>query len=125
MLETLKTDAAGHAESGLYEIASYEGGVYGEAIPYYLVETKTMDGYQLDEKENEIFFAYAGQATPIIEVKLEITNKPVTPDNPGTPYTPSNAPKTGDDTPVFLFVVRMAGAVGVLAVLWCRKRKRA
>lgn len=125
VLETLKTDAAGHAESGLYEIASYEGGVYGEAIPYYLVETKTMDGYQLDEKENEIFFAYAGQATPIIEVKLEITNKPVTPDNPGTPYTPSNAPKTGDDTPVFLFVVLMAGAVGVLIVIWCRKRKRA
>ena len=66
-------------------------------------------------------------STPIIEVKLEITNKPVpvTPDNPGTPYTPSNAPKTGDDTPVFLFVALMAGAAGVLAVLWCRKRKRA
>ena len=126
VLETLKTDAAGHAESGLYEIASYEDGVYGEAIPYYLVETKTVDGYQLDEKEHEIIFAYAGQATPIIEVKLEITNKPVpvTPDNPGTPYTRSNAPKTGDDTPVFLFVALMAGAAGILAVLWGRKRKR-
>ncbi len=126
VLETLKTDAAGHAESGLYEIASYEDGVYGEAIPYYLVETKTVDGYQLDEKEYEIIFAYAGQGTPIIEVKLEITNKPVpvTPDNPGTPYTRSNAPKTGDDTPVFLFVALMAGAAGILAVLWGRKRKR-
>lgn len=40
VLETLKTDAAGHAESKLYEIATFKNGKYDTAIKYYLVETK-------------------------------------------------------------------------------------
>lgn len=40
VLETLKTDAAGHAESKLYEIAAFKNGKYDTAIKYYLVETK-------------------------------------------------------------------------------------
>lgn len=40
VLETLKTDAAGHAESKLYEIATFKNGKYDTAIKYYLVETR-------------------------------------------------------------------------------------
>jgi len=36
-----KTDAAGHAESGLYEIATYKNGEFGKSIKYYLVESAT------------------------------------------------------------------------------------
>lgn len=43
VLETLKTDAAGHAESSLYEIADYKDGKFAGEKKYYLVETKTLD----------------------------------------------------------------------------------
>lgn len=69
VLEKLVTDAAGHAESGLYEIATYKNGKFSEAIKYYLVETKALDGYELDQTKLEIVFEYADQNTPIIEVK--------------------------------------------------------
>ena len=42
--------AAGHAESGLYEIATYKNGGFGKTIKYYLVETKTLDGWNGFEK---------------------------------------------------------------------------
>lgn len=58
VLETLKTDAAGHAESKLYEIATFKNGKYDTAIKYYLVETKTLDGYTLDQTKHEVTFAY-------------------------------------------------------------------
>ncbi len=119
-LETLKTDAAGHAESGLYEIASYKGGVYDKALCYYLMETKALDGYIPDDMEHEIVFKYAGQSTPVIEVKLDFTNKPS-----GEPVPVSGAPKTGDQTPVALMLVLMAGAAGVAVLLLAIKRKRA
>ena len=32
VLEKLVTDAAGHAESGLYEIATYKNGEFGQSI---------------------------------------------------------------------------------------------
>ena len=57
VLETLKTDAAGHAESKLYEIATFKNGKYDTAIKYYLVETKTLDGYTLDQTKHEVTFA--------------------------------------------------------------------
>ncbi|WP_347007816.1 SpaA isopeptide-forming pilin-related protein, partial [Dorea longicatena] len=56
VLETLKTDAAGHAESKLYEIATFKNGKYDTAIKYYLVETKTLDGYTLDQTKHEVTF---------------------------------------------------------------------
>lgn len=70
-----KTDAAGHAESGLYEIATYKNGEFGKSIKYYLVETKTLDGYTLDSTRHEIVFEYVDQNTPVIEVTKDLTNK--------------------------------------------------
>lgn len=130
VLETLKTDAAGHAESSLYEIADYKDGKYAGEKKYYLVETKTMDGYTLDETEHEVVFAYKDDSTPIVEVTFDLTNdKPEVPQTTeGTPGTPSAGnPKTGDETnlwlPVVLLAVSVSGIAGLLAARRKRKRK--
>lgn len=130
VLETLKTDAAGHAESSLYEIADYKDGKYAGEKKYYLVETKTLDGYKLDETEHEVVFAYKDDSTPIVEVTFDLTNdKPEVPQTPeGTPGTPSAGnPKTGDETnlwlPVVLLAVSVSGIAGLLAARRKRKRK--
>lgn len=130
VLETLKTDAAGHAESSLYEIADYKDGKYAGEKKYYLVETKTLDGYKLDEIEHEVVFAYKDDSTPIVEVTFDLTNdKPEVPQTPeGTPGTPSAGnPKTGDETnlwlPVVLLAVSVSGIAGLLAARRKRKRK--
>lgn len=133
VLETLKTDAAGHAESRLYEIATFKNGKYDTAIKYYLVETKTLDGYTLDQTKYEVTFAYADDSTPVVEVTFNLTNeKPEVLETPNTPDTPqsheetkvSNAPKTGDSTniwlPILLLVISTGGMAGLYII---RKRK--
>ena len=133
VLETLKTDAAGHAESRLYEIATFKNCKYDTAIKYYLVETKTLDGYTLDQTKHEVTFAYADDSTPVVEVTFNLTNeKPEVPETPNTPDTPqsheetkvSNAPKTGDSTniwlPILLLVISTGGMAGLYII---RKRK--
>lgn len=130
VLETLKTDAAGHAESSLYEIADYKDGKFAGEKKYYLVETKTLDGYTLDKTEHEVVFAYKDDSTPIVEVTFDLTNdKPEVPQTmEGTPGTPSAGnPKTGDETnlwlPVVLLAVSVSGIAGLLAARRKRKRK--
>ena len=130
VLETLKTDAAGHAESSLYEIAEYKDGKFTGEKKYYLVETKTLDGYTLDKTEHEVVFAYKDDSTPIVEVTFDLTNdKPEVPQTTeGTPGTPSAGnPKTGDETnlwlPVVLLAVSVSGIAGLLAARRKRKRK--
>ena len=130
VLDTLKTDAAGHAESSLYEIAEYKDGKFAGEKKYYLVETKTLDGYTLDETEHEVVFAYKDDSTPIVEVTFDLTNdKPEVPQTTeGTPGTPSAGnPKTGDETnlwiPVVLLAVSVSGIAGLLAARRKRKRK--
>ena len=125
VLETLKTDAAGHAESGLFEIADYKGGKYETEKKYYLVETKTLEGYTLDSTEHEVAFTYKDDHTPIVEVTFDLTNeKPVVPETPEESNPKVNSPKTGDDTNLWLPVLFMAvSAGGVTAILMHRKKK--
>ena len=133
VLETLKTDVAGHAESKLYEIATFKNGKYDTAIKYYLVETKTLDGYTLDQTKHEVTFAYADDSTPVVEVTFNLTNeKPEVPETPNTPDTPqsheetkvSNAPKTGDSTNIWLPILLLIISTGGMAGLYIsRKRK--
>lgn len=131
-LETLVTDSAGHAESGEYPIADFKNGKYGKEITYILKETKTLDGYKLDETEHKITFAYVDDHTPVVEYSLELTNEKVpeeqtTEEQPGNPehtVTTAHSPKTGDDTNIWLFLAAMvvsAGGVGYLT--WRKKRK--
>ena len=133
VLETLKTDAAGHAESKLYEIATFKNGKYDTAIKYYLVETKTLDGYTLDQTRHEVTFAYENDSTPVVEVTFNLTNeKPEVPETLNTPDTPqsheetkvSNAPKTGDSTNIWLPILLLViSTVGMAGLYICRKRK--
>ena len=133
VLETLKTDAAGHAESKLYEIATFKNGKYDAAIKYYLVETKTLDGYTLDQTKHEVTFAYADDSTPVVEVTFNLTNeKPEVPQTPATPDTPqsheetkvSDAPKTGDNTNLWLPILLLLMSAGGMTGLYIyRKRK--
>lgn len=129
-LETLVTDSAGHAESKEYPIAIFKDGKYEKALVYTLKETKTLEGYQLDKTEHEITFDYVDDKTPVVEYQMELTNEKLPeeePQNPGTPGQPStsvHAPKTGDDTNIWLFVaVMVASAGGVGYLTWKKKRK--
>ena len=127
VLETLKTDAAGHAESSLYEIAEYKDGKFDSEKKYYLVETKTLNGYALDNTEHEVVFTYVDDSTPIVEVTFDLTNEmsEVTENTEGTPS--AGNPKTGDETnlwlPMVLIVVSISGIAGLLIVRRKRKRK--
>lgn len=140
VLETLVTDSAGHAESKNYPIATFKNGQYKKAITYILKETKTLDGYQLDETEHKIQFEYVNDRTPVIEYTLDLTNKkapekdtPETSENQGV-STPgshgsdatsvSNSPKTGDNTNIAIFVLTLAVSAGCLGTVVAVKRKR-
>ena len=133
VLETLVTDSVGHAESKTYPIATFKDGTYKKAITYILKETKTLEGYKLDGTEHKITFEYVDDKTSVVEYQIELTNEkepenqPETPETPGTPDSPTsvNAPKTGDNTNIWLFVFAMAvsaGGVGVLVFM--KKRSR-
>lgn len=140
VLETLVTDSAGHAESKNYPIATFKNGQYKKAITYILKETKTLDGYQLDETEHKIQFEYVNDRTPVIEYTLDLTNKkapekdtPETSENQGvsTPgshgsdaISVSNSPKTGDNTNIAIFVLALAVSAGCLGTVVTVKRKR-
>ena len=132
VLETLKTDASGHAESKLYEIATFKNGKYDTAIKYYLVETKTLDGYTLDQTKHEVTFAYADDSTPVVEVTFNLTNeKPEVPETPSTPDVPqsheetkvSDAPKTGDNTNIWLPILLLLISTGGMAGLYISRKK--
>ncbi len=105
-----------------------------------LKETKTLDGYQLDETEHKIQFEYVNDRTPVIEYTLDLTNKkapekdtPETSENQGV-STPgshgsdatsvSNSPKTGDNTNIAIFVLALAVSAGCLGTVVTVKRKR-
>ena len=124
VIEKLVTDAAGHPESGLYEIATYKNGEFGDPIKYYLVETKALDGYTLDSTQHEIVFEYVDQNTPIIEVTKNLTNKENAAENPGTPGNPGSNPKTGDETNLWLPIALMLAAGNVVAGILFGSRKK-
>ena len=129
VLEKLVTDAAGHAESGLYEIATYKNGGFGKTIKYNLVETKTLDGYTLDSTRHEIVFEYVDQNTPVMEVTKDLTNKEKQPEgNEAQPHdsgtTGRTSPKTGDNTNLWLPIVLMIGAAGLAGGILCGSKKK-
>ena len=116
----------------LYEIATFKNGKYDTAIKYYLVETKTLDGYTLDQTKHEVTFAYADDNTPVVEVTFNLTNeKPEVPETPSTPDTPqsheetkvSDAPKTGDNTNIWLPILLLLISTGGMAGLYISRKK--
>ena len=103
---------------------------YKEAIVYILKETKTLDGYKLDETEHKVVFEYVDDHTPVVEYTLDLTNEKLPEENqPGTPDTPNNttsvnSPKTGDDTNIWLFVAAMVVSAGGMIVLLVKRKRK-
>lgn len=102
VLETLVTDSAGHAESKNYPIATFKNGQYKKAITYILKDTKTLDGYQLDETEHKIQFEYVDNHTPVIEYTLNLTNEKAPEKD-----TPETSENQGGSTPVSMVLMRL------------------
>lgn len=143
VLETLVTDSAGHAESKEYPIATFKNGAYGKQIVYILKETKTMEGYKLDKTEHKVKFSYVDDKTPVVEYKIDLTNEKIPEEQPETPSAPgpsapdspssaqntptsviANSPKTGDHTPILLFVLLMALSAGGIVTLFVMKKHK-
>lgn len=61
VISTMRTDAAGHAESSLAETATFKNGAYDSILIYHLVQTKNLEGYLPDTSDHEIRFEYADQ----------------------------------------------------------------
>lgn len=115
VLEKLVTDGDGKAESSLYEIASFKNGEFKKELKYYLVETKALDGYVLDETEHEIIFTYEDEKTPVVKVELKLENQP---------GTPTDSPKTGDDTNIWIPIAIMGVCVIAFAGITFAGRKK-
>lgn len=84
-LETLVTDKTGYAETGLLDICTYKkDGSFQADIPYYIVETRTMDGYILDGTPHEVRLQYDDSAAETVVYTLKLKNKPNKPRLPQT-----------------------------------------
>lgn len=120
IVETLVTGEDGTAKSGELPIGIYEEGAFVKPIVYVLVETKPLEGYEVNTEEVEVVFEYQDDETKIIEATEEIENAR----KPGTP--PPDAPKTGDDTRAWIPVVIMSAALlgAFFIVIRIRRRKR-
>lgn len=120
IVETLVTGEDGTAKSGELPIGIYEEGAFVQPIVYVLVETKPLEGYEVNTEEVEVVFEYQDDETKIIEATEEIENAR----KPGTP--PPDAPKTGDDTRAWIPVVIMSAALlgAFFIVIRIRRRKR-
>lgn len=125
-VDTLKTDAAGHAESKLQTIADFSNGTMGDTLKYYLVQTKCVQGYSPDTEKHEVTFNYADQNTPIIEVTMDLKNPVDTknPQAPGSATTTQDVPQTGDTTNFLFPILMMLSSVAcIIGILTGRKRR--
>ena len=81
---------------------------------YIVVETKVAEGYVMDHTEYEVTFDYEGNAPEVITYTLDVTNIPDTP-----------APKTGDNTPMHLYLAMLGlSMAGISVIMFSRKKKR-
>lgn len=113
-LETLVTDKAGYAETGLLDICTYnKDGSSKEDIPYYIVETKAADGYILDSTPHEVLLQYDDSATETVVYTLKLKNKP---DKP-------RLPQTGGNYHLWMFAA-LGSACIAGGVLYGRRRKK-
>ena len=118
LLETLVTDENGEAESGLLEIATYEEGRCLGELTYFLKETRAPEGYEKEEEEQEIQFAYTDGGIQEIQKEVEVKNRRL-------PQAQETAPGTGDHTGTELWLGLMAAAAFAgAALLWSRKSRR-
>ena len=114
VIETLVTDVNGKAQSKEMPVCTYnKDGSFKENIHYYVVETKTIEGYVLDETVHDVELTYEGNAPECVEYTLDVTND-----------TEPEIPQTGDDFNPGLFVGLGASAlIAGVAMMKGRKKK--
>lgn len=114
VIETLTTDKDGHAESKELPVCIYgSDGSYKEYIHYFVVETKAVAGYILDDTKHDVVFKSDGRNTDSLVYTLDLTNKP---DKPGLP-------QTGDDFNPWMFAGVGLSSIALGLFLFIRKRK--
>lgn len=114
VIETLVTDENGYAKSQLLAAFGYKDGKCMGSKKYIVVETKVAEGYVMDHTEYEVTFDYEGNAPEVITYTLDVTNIPDTP-----------APKTGDNTPMHLYLAMLGlSMAGISVIMFSRKKKR-
>ncbi len=117
VLDTLTTDKNGHAESKELPICTYnEDGSFKEDIHYTVVETKTADGYILDETAHDVTLRYDDNAPDVVVATLKLANVPTEP----------KLPQTGDNANPLLYlgIGALALITGVGVGLRGRKKKK-
>lgn len=124
VLEELVTDKNGEAVSKVLEIATFANGRMEKEKIYTLVETKAPDGYQKEEREYEVRFAYENDRTEVVQVMQKVQNEKEK-DRSAPP------PKTGDATPFSGLAAALLLSGGIFAAgvgltlkkrRWMRKR---
>ena len=107
VLEELVTDKNGEAVSSVLEIATFANGRAGKEKTYTLVETKAPAGYQKDDQEYKVRFAYEDDHTEVVKVRQKVQN--VKESDHATP------PKTGDGTPLGEWLLVLLLSAGIVA----------
>lgn len=104
----------GKAQSMEMPVCTYnEDGSFKENIHYYVVETKTIEGYVLDSTVHDVELTYKGDAPECVEYTLDVKND-----------TEPEIPQTGDDFNPGLFVGLGASALACgIAMMKGRKKK--
>lgn len=114
VLAKLTTDKDGKAVTEPVPIGNYkEDGTFDKDLHYYVVETKALDGYVLDDTKHDIVLQYDDDPPEFVEYTLNLKNKPNKP----------KLPQTGGGFNPWAF----AGAgVGVLigSGIWYFRRRR-
>lgn len=117
ILEILTTDKNGEAESNLYEIGNYQDGKFVSGLTYILKETDAPKGYELDQTEYEVQFAYADDKTPEVAWEKVLKNQKLPP-----AATPKSV-QTGDHTDLFgLLCMLFLSGEALLALFFFRKK---
>ena len=114
VIETVVTDKNGHAESKELPICIYnEDGSFKEDIHYYVVETKAVEGYILDETVHDVVLRYEDKTPECVEYTLSLTNKPTEP----------KLPQTGDNFNPWVYAGLGIGvlALGLFAAFWKKR----
>jgi LPXTG-motif cell wall-anchored protein len=114
VVATLTTDSDGKAVTEPLAIGSYkEDGTFEQDLHYYVVETKALDGYVLDDTKHDIVLQYDDDAPEYVEYTLKVTNTPK-----------KKLAQTGGGFNPWIFAGIGFGVLAGAGVYCFRKRKR-
>ena len=99
----------------MLDICTYnEDGSFGEDIHYFVVETKTLDDYILDDTPHEVVLQYDDNAPDVVVYKLKLKNKPKTP----------KLTQTGGNMNPYTFIGFGVGVLVAGIIVYFKRRKK-